>query len=60
MDKQKCPKCGEDMLFMYGCGWDYDRWVCMNKNGESRFCFCNGEIELESTTYPEGFEQETN
>ena len=27
-ENQICPKCGEYMLMMYGCGWDYDRLIC--------------------------------
>lgn len=42
----KCPECGEPMLAMYGCNFDYDRFIC------SKF-MCDGEIELETTTYPE-------
>lgn len=42
----KCPECGEPMLAMYGCHFDYDRFIC------SKF-MCDGEIELGTTTYPE-------
>ncbi len=42
----KCPVCGGIMLLMYGCGWDYDRLICGSRG-------CPGEIELETTTYPE-------
>ena len=45
----KCPECGKEMFFLYGCGWDYDRWVCMCRYG---LRLCPGEIELETTTYP--------
>jgi len=38
------------MLFIHGCGWDYDRWVCLYKSDNYRLC--TGEIELEETTYP--------
>jgi hypothetical protein len=41
-----CPECGEPMMAMYGCGWDYDRFIC------SKF-MCDGEIELETITYYE-------
>lgn len=51
----KCPICGEKMAFIYGCGWDYDRWVCMEK--VDRFIICEGEVELDETTYPEEMEQ---
>jgi hypothetical protein len=50
----KCPVCGEDMMFMNGCGWDYDRWLCMKRTG---LRLCPGEIELETTTYPEGYDE---
>ena len=42
-DKQICPKCGESMLMMYGCGWDYDRLICSK---------CDYEFEFEFTSYP--------
>lgn len=46
-DAQKpCPICGNGMIFMYGCGWDYDRWICPEY-------LYTGEIELSETTYPE-------
>jgi hypothetical protein len=38
-----CPECGSTMIFMYGCGWDYDRWICSQRG-------CHGDIELETTT----------
>lgn len=45
-----CPKHPETyMLAMYGCGWDYDRFVCAEIG-------CDFEYELETTTYPEGME----
>ena len=44
-----CPVHNTKMLMMYGCGWDYDRWLCVEKQ-------CYEEIELETTTYPEGME----
>lgn len=44
---QKCPECESFMLMMYGCGWDYDRLICPQRG-------CDGEIELETITYPEG------
>ena len=50
--EMNCPLCGELMLLMYGCGWDYDKWVCMAK-GDRLFEVCEGEIELETSTYPE-------
>ena len=43
-----CPICGKPMFFLYGCLWDYDRWVCMEKI--ENFRICPGEIELETTT----------
>lgn len=46
-----CPECGREMAMLYGCGWDYDRWVCTYRVGA---IICPGEIELDSTTYPEG------
>lgn len=44
-EKQICPKCGKPMLMMYGCGWDYDRLICGNRN-------CDYEYEFETTSYP--------
>jgi len=49
-DIMKCPECGNEMIFIHGCGWDYDRWVCMYSSDDFRLCI--GEIELEETTYP--------
>lgn len=43
-DEPRCPICESEMLKMYGCGWDYDRFVC----SQSR---CDGEHELNSMTY---------
>lgn len=50
----KCPICGAEMIMTYGwgserCGY-YDCWVCS-------FFMCPGVIELDETTYPEGFEE---
>src|SRR5690554_4241978 len=28
MTRPPCPLCGGYMLMLYGCGWDYDRWLC--------------------------------
>lgn len=42
----KCPAHNTTMMFMYGVGFDYDRWLCMERG-------CYEEIELETTTYPE-------
>ena len=47
MSDSKCPICGGEMHFIYGCNFDYDTWICDVWN-------CDGEIELETTTYPEG------
>jgi hypothetical protein len=43
------------MIMMYGCGWDYDRWLC----GEiaSDGMLCDGEIELDTTTTQEEVEE---
>jgi len=51
--KPKCKKCGHDMITMYGCGWDYDRWICPA-------CGCDFEIELETTTMPEEMNENSN
>ncbi len=41
-----CPKCKEQTLaYIHGCGWDYDMWLCHNKQ-------CDYENVLEITTYP--------
>ena len=45
-----CPKCGSELRFMYGCGWDYDRKFCSNRG-------CGYEIEFETTTDVEDFLQ---
>jgi ribosomal protein S27AE len=42
-ENQICPKCGEYMLQMFGCGWDYDRLICGDRD-------CDYEIEFETTT----------
>ena len=44
-EKQICPKCKSSMLMMYGCGWDYDRLICGNRN-------CDYEHEFKTTSYP--------
>lgn len=42
---KKCPECGNNTLFtMYGCGWDCDRLICMDRN-------CDYEQELDTITY---------
>jgi hypothetical protein len=48
-----CPLCDQPMHFIHGGGWDYDRWLCHAVAKESFGVrkFCEGEIELESTTY---------
>lgn len=49
MTSPPCPVCGGPMIMMYGCGWDYDRWLCGDR-------ICDGEIELDTTTTPEEME----
>ena len=39
----KCPLCGSVLLFLYGCGWDYDRALCGNRK-------CDYEKEYDTTT----------
>lgn len=39
-----CPECHTELMFNHGEGWDYDRWICMNKG-------CHYEFELEESTY---------
>ena len=42
-----CPKHPDNnLLAMYGCGWDYDRFICPVRG-------CDFEYELETTTYPD-------
>lgn len=59
MKKEKpiCPVCGgkDTMIFIHGCGWDYDRWVCSAiANPEDMVArLCHGEIELDATSYPD-------
>jgi hypothetical protein len=45
MNKPQCPEHKQDLLIMYGCGWDYDRWLCPISG-------CQHEVELETITYP--------
>jgi hypothetical protein len=60
----ECPKCGKPMLMMYGCGWDYDRWICPHPISDEEYArthiarLCDGEIELTTTTFPEDIENE--
>ena len=42
---KKCPKCQSPMLFMFGCGWDYDRYVCSDRG-------CDHAEETERSSYP--------
>ena len=39
----RCPLCGSHVLKLYGCGWDYDRWVCARR-------MCDYDKEFETTT----------
>jgi hypothetical protein len=48
----KCPECGKQMLVMLGEGWDFDRFVC-------GIYMCDGEIELETTTYAQEYIDKT-
>ncbi len=48
-----CPVCGRPMVMLYGCHWDYDRWICMRKMHDPTRC-CPGEIELDTSTDPPG------
>lgn len=50
-ENQLCPECKSIMLMLYGCGWDYDRLICGNRD-------CNFEVEFESSTYIEEMEDE--
>lgn len=56
MSKPACPVCGGQMMFMYGCLWDYDRWVCLEQEPGSTL-FCRGEIELDTTTTPDELQE---
>lgn len=47
---QFCPIHKQELRVMYGCGWDYDKLLCP-------ICLCDYEIELETTSYPEGVEE---
>lgn len=47
----KCPACGSIMLAIYGFGWDYDRFICGAYG-------CDGEIELETVTYLQEYQQQ--
>ena len=38
-----CIRCGQELLSMYGVGFDYDRKLCPNRG-------CDYEIEFETTT----------
>ena len=44
-DEKNCEQCGSKMIMMYGCGWDYDRWLCPQIK-------CEFEIELETSSMP--------
>lgn len=46
-----CPICNSPMAYSYGCGIDYDRYVCVEKDGIGALCV--GEIELGRSTHPE-------
>lgn len=40
-----CPKCkNQTLAYQHGCGWDYDRWMCMEAS-------CDYERELECTSF---------
>jgi len=39
----RCDICGGIMLPMYGCGWDYDRIICAERE-------CHAEIQYPTTT----------
>jgi hypothetical protein len=52
MEGKACPECGCKMVFIHGCGFDYDRWVCYYVDGLLRMC--TGYVGLETTTFPEG------
>lgn len=42
-----CPACGDPIICLWGCGWDYDRLVCSHYN-------CDWEHEYDTTTMAEG------
>lgn len=42
-DELKCPLCGNDLIFVNGGGWDYDRAHCSNR-------LCKFEKEYETST----------
>ena len=46
----KCPSCGNEMMYIYGNGWDYDRWYCVHKV-EGKAGVCGHEIELNVSTF---------
>ncbi|MEO5342189.1 MAG: hypothetical protein H7842_02425 [Gammaproteobacteria bacterium SHHR-1] len=56
---QPCPICGGIMTMMWGCDWDYDRWVCTEPVDPTARIkrLCPGEIELDTTSYPPGFDE---
>lgn len=39
----RCPDCGDPIICLWGCGWDYDRLVCSHYN-------CDWEHEYDTTT----------
>jgi len=46
-----CPSCkAQTLQYMYGCGFDYDRWFCTDQN-------CGYERTLSKSTYPKESEQ---
>jgi len=47
----KCPKCGSDIIFIVGGGFDYDVEFCSNRK-------CDYEIEYDESTYLEDIESD--
>lgn len=42
----RCPDCGDPIICLWGCGWDYDRLVCSHYN-------CDWEHEYDTTVAPD-------
>lgn len=47
----KCPKCNKPIIFVHGCGWDYDAEWCSSRK-------CDYEVIYDTTTLIEESEIE--
>ena len=42
-ENKKCPLCKKDLIFIHGCGWDYDMEYCTDR-------VCKYEHEYDTST----------